>query len=94
MGNISSSPARLTLWLDIPKDCRIRGEFAPGRSGVPDIYLYLAGEGEDTSLHFERAALERFVELAQHLLAAPQDSGSLPSPVTFESSLRDGIRER
>lgn len=96
MGNVllggDSSPAIVSVWLGIPSDCRFQGEFQIGDFGTPDIQVTLGDAADGTIMLFERTALERLVELAQHLLAVEHGSGSSPSRAIVESSLRDGIR--
>lgn len=60
-----------SLWLDIPDDCRIQGEF----TGDRDIQITLGEPDSQQYLLFEREALERFVKLAAELLAVslPED---------------------
>jgi hypothetical protein len=62
------NPPQASIWLDIPDDCRIQGEF----NGDLDIQFTFGvfGSGQQNML-FEREALERFVKLASELLAAP-----------------------
>lgn len=63
-----TTPPQASIWLDIPDDCHIQGEF----TGDRDITITFGtfGQGQQTVL-FEREALQRFVKLANELLAAP-----------------------
>jgi len=63
---VNNSP-QVSVWLDVPDNCRIQGEF-PGARDIPITF----GEfGSTQNLLFEREALERFVKMASNLLAAP-----------------------
>ncbi len=89
-----SNPPQAALWLTIPDNCWMRSEFEVGNGDLPDIKVILGSDSDDTQLVFERKALERFVALAQQMLAVPvtPDSGT---PRTFlESSHGDDIREK
>lgn len=55
------------VWLDIPGDCHISGEF----TGDYDIHVMFGGPRDGVDLLFKRIALERFVALATELLAVP-----------------------
>jgi hypothetical protein len=61
-----SNPPEVSLWLDVPENCQIQGEF----TGDRDILVTFGefGNGQQNVL-FEREALERFVKLASELLA-------------------------
>jgi hypothetical protein len=63
-----SNPPQVSVWLDVPDDCRMQGEF----TGDRDIHIIFGqfGSGQQNVL-FEREALERFVTLANELLAMP-----------------------
>lgn len=54
------NPPEKTVWLDIPEDCRIRGEF----TGDLDIHVMIGNPSDGVNMLFERPALERFVYLA------------------------------
>jgi hypothetical protein len=64
---MSPNPPEKTVWLDIPEDCRIRGEF----TGDLDIHIVFGSSSDGVEMLFERLALERFVHLANELLAVP-----------------------
>lgn len=55
-----SNPPEVALWLSVPDNCRMRGDFEVGDHEAPDTHLV-----------FERDALEQFIELAQRMLAEP-----------------------
>lgn len=59
-------PAK-AVWLDIPDACRMRGEFDPDRR----LEFMFGGLRDGVNVVFERQALERFVTLANTLLAVP-----------------------
>lgn len=62
-----NNPPEASIWLDIPEDCRIQGEF----TGDRDIHITFGKFGQSQqNMLFEREALERFVKLASELLAA------------------------
>ncbi|GAB3432797.1 hypothetical protein [Actinophytocola sediminis] len=63
---IPNAPEK-SVWLDIPDNCRMRGEF----TGDHDIHLMFGNPDDGTNMLFERVALERFVQLANELLALP-----------------------
>ncbi len=54
-----------SVWLDIPRECRIRAEFTGGR----DIQFTIGEWCDGHTMVFERPALEEFVELAGQVLA-------------------------
>jgi len=58
---------QISVWLDIPDTCRMRGEF----TGDLDIQVMFGDSDGRTVMQFERLALERFVRLAGELLAVP-----------------------
>lgn len=92
MGDIRNSPARMSVWVEIPSGCRMRAEFADGDFGATDVHMRLVGDVDETVLRFERAALRRFVELAGRMLGTEHPPGS-PPPTIFDSSAREGIQE-
>jgi hypothetical protein len=61
---IANIPGK-AVWLDIPGDCHISGEF----TGDYDIHVMFGGPRDGVDLLFKRIALERFVALATELLA-------------------------
>ena len=63
---IPNAPEKV-VWLDIPGDCRIRGEF----TGDYDIHIAFGDPKDGVDVLFERPALERFTQLAGELLALP-----------------------
>ena len=82
------------LWLTIPDDCWMRGEFEVSDHTLPDIHILLGSNWDDKHLQFGREALERFVALAQRMLAIPVTSSG-PAPLThLESVHGEEIRER
>ena len=82
------------LWLTIPDDCWMRGEFEVGDQAFPDVHILLGSDWDDKRLQFGREALERFVALAQRMLAIPV-APNAPHPLTrLESVHGDEIRER
>lgn len=89
-----SNPPEAALWLNIPDDCWMRAEFEVGDHDLPDIHVLLGSDSDDKHLMFERTALERFVELAQRMLAVPV-TPEAPTPRTLvDSSYGYGIRDR
>lgn len=62
------NPPHASVWIDVPEDCHIQGEF----TGDLDIQITFGefGGGQQNVL-FEREALERFVKLASELLVVP-----------------------
>lgn len=56
-----------SVWLDIPDDCRMTGEF----TGDYDLHIVFGDLKDGVEMLFERPALERFVKLANELLAVP-----------------------
>jgi hypothetical protein len=67
-----------SIWLDVPEDCRMQAEF----TGDRDIHLTFGEYGNQQNLLFERDALERFVSLANELLAVPlPEDYKAPLPV-------------
>lgn len=71
--------AGVALWLTVPDDCRMRGEFEARDQELPNIHIILGSNRDDQNLLFEREALMRFVELAERLLAIPVSSeGPIP----------------
>jgi hypothetical protein len=74
-----SNPPQISLWLSVPDDCRMRGDVEPGDHDAPDVHVTLGGVGgDDMHLLFERQALERFVALAQRMLAVPDPRAATP----------------
>lgn len=63
---IPNAPEK-SVWLDIPDSCRMRGEF----TGDLDIHVMFGDPNDGVNVLFERPALERFVLLANELLAVP-----------------------
>jgi hypothetical protein len=55
------------VWLDISGDCQISGEF----TGDYDVHVMFGDRQDGVEVLFERLALERFVQLANELLALP-----------------------
>jgi hypothetical protein len=56
-----------SVWLEIPDACGIRGEVTSDL----DFEFMFGGRNDGVELVFTRTALERFVTLANELLAAP-----------------------
>ena len=89
-----SNPPQVALWLSVPGNCRMRGDFEVGVNEAHDIHVILGSNGDDTHLLFEREALERFVELAQRMLAVPRPRiRTAPPPTVLESSYGRGVQE-
>lgn len=88
-----SNPPEAALWLRIPDNCRMRGEFEVGDHALPDIHVLLGNNGDDKHLLFEREALERFVALAERLLAVTVNPDSRVPRTLLESSYGYDIRE-
>lgn len=90
----ASNPPQVAVWLSVPSDCWMRGDFEVGNAEIPDIHVILGSDGDDTHLLFEREALERFVVLAQRMLAVPNSGVSrIPPSTVLESHYGCGIRE-
>jgi hypothetical protein len=72
------------VWLDIPEDCRMSGEL----TGDYDLHIVFGDLKDGVEMLFERPALERFVKLANELLAQPipddpkQDLPTLYAPTS------------
>lgn len=81
-----SSPPEVALWLTVPKDCLMRGEFEAGDLELPNIQFILGSTRDDQNLLFEREALERFVGLAQRMLAIPVSPHEPIPRLALESS--------
>ncbi|GAB3432378.1 hypothetical protein [Actinophytocola sediminis] len=64
-------PEVASLVLDIPDDCRMRGEFTDVQqlTGERDIRVVFGNSGDAIQLRFERPALVRLVQLSVNLLA-------------------------
>lgn len=89
-----SNPPEVALWLSIPDNCRMRADFEVGDNEAPDIHVILGSNGDDTHLLFEREALERFVTLAQRMLAVPDPRTQMISTrAVLDSSYGYDIRE-
>ncbi|MPZ84199.1 MAG: hypothetical protein GEV28_28880 [Actinophytocola sp.] len=80
---MSSNPPEKSVWLDIPEDCRMHGEF----TGDGDVHVVFGDLNDGANVLFERLALERFVQLANELLRSrsrttrrPIYRGSTPRP--------------
>ena len=86
VGMTLSNPPRAALWLNVPGNCRMRSEFEIGDCDLPDIKFILGSDGDDTQLVFERAALERFVQLSQWMLAVPVAPDSPIPPTSLQVS--------
>ena len=86
-----SNPPQIALWLSVPDNCRMRGDFEVGDNEAPDIHIMLGSIGDDTHLLFEREALERFIELAQRMLAIGHPH--VPLRTVLESTYGYDIRE-
>jgi hypothetical protein len=88
------NPPEVALWLRVPDDCRLRGDFEVGNNGKFDVHVALGGNGDDTNLLFERATLVRFVALAQRMLAIPDPHNwTITTRAVLESSPGYEIRE-
>lgn len=80
-----SSRPEAALWLSVPDNCRMRGEFEVGDRTLPDVHILLGSNGDDKHLLFEREALVRFVALAQRMLAIPVSPDSRIPRTLLES---------
>ncbi len=58
---------QVSVFLDIPEGCRMQGAF----TGDLDIQIRFGDPNDGAHVLFEREALERFVGLANTLLAVP-----------------------
>lgn len=88
-----TDPPQLSLWMAVPDRCPMRSDFEVGNDSASDIQVVLGSPGECVSLVFERQALERFLALAQRMLAVPDPRDSAAPPRTaLESSYGEGIR--
>lgn len=77
-------PEVASLVLDIPDDCRMRGEFAalPHLDDDLSIRVVFGNSGDAVQVQFARAALKRLVGLAVDLLAVShQDDPDYEAPV-------------
>lgn len=70
---IPNPPEVASLVLDIPDDCRMRGEFTEVQqlTGERAIRVVFGNSGDAIQVQFERPALKRFVYLAVELLTTP-----------------------
>lgn len=64
---VTTNKPEAAVWLDIPADCRMTGEF----TGDFDLHVVFGDIKDGVEVMFERPALERFVTLANELLAVP-----------------------
>ncbi|MFC4856859.1 hypothetical protein [Actinophytocola glycyrrhizae] len=64
---MTTSRPGAAVWLDIPEDCRMSGEF----TGDHDLHIVFGDVKDGVEMLFERPALERFVKLATELLTLP-----------------------
>ena len=64
---MNSNAPEKSVWVDIPGHCRIQGEF----TGDLDVHVMFGEPGDGVNVLFERRALERLVDLAKELFAAP-----------------------
>ena len=55
------------VWLDIPEDCRVSGEFTADH----DAHIVFGDLRDGVEMHIERPALKRFIQVATELLAQP-----------------------
>lgn len=55
------------VWLDIPEDCRVSGEFTADY----DLHIVFGDLRDGVEMQIQRPALERFVQVATELLAQP-----------------------
>lgn len=62
-----NNPPQVSVWLDVPDDCRMQAEF----TGDRDINVMFGEPSDGVNVLFEREALARFVKLASELLAVP-----------------------
>jgi hypothetical protein len=70
---LGDTPPEVAVWVKIPDRCRLAGEFDPGGGDDLDIHFMLGSPTDDVNLLFEREALRRFINLAEQLLAIPED---------------------
>lgn len=56
-----------SIWLHVPRHCRMAGEFTSDR----DVRIEFGDLAEETSVVFDRIALERFTTLGNKLLEVP-----------------------
>jgi hypothetical protein len=83
---------KASAWIDIPGTCRMRGEF----TGDHDIQVMFGDPDDGVNLLFQRPALERFVKLANELLAVqmPSDSeADLPKLYATDTAVRTVVKE-
>jgi hypothetical protein len=81
---IANSPGK-AVWLDIPGDCHISGEF----TGDHDIHVMFGGPRDGVDLLFKRIALERFVHLVNELLTQPIPDDPATDLPKFRSRTND-----
>ncbi len=79
MSNLSED----TVWVPIPNNCRIVGEFEIGHT-VPHITIF---EGDrDVHLLLEREVLDRVIQLSQQMLAVPEKRDPTLPRIILEST--------
>ncbi|GAB3446321.1 hypothetical protein [Actinophytocola sediminis] len=79
-----------SVWLMIPENCRVSGGFTNNR----DIRVVFGDPADETTVVFERFALERFARLAHELLAVPaydEDPAHLPVIVSPQAPENPGV---
>ena len=64
---MNADSAHPAVWLDIPRSTRLRGTFTADW----DIHLRFGEPDDEVNVVFDRSALARLVEVADHLLAVP-----------------------
>lgn len=79
---MTTNKPEAAVWLDIPEDCRISGEF----TGDLDIHVVFGDVKDGVEMLFERPALERFVTLANELLAVSIPDDPKTDLPTFSAS--------
>lgn len=64
---MTTNKPEAAVWLDIPEDCRISGEFTADY----DLHIVFGDLKDGVEMQFQRSALERFVQVATELLTQP-----------------------
>jgi hypothetical protein len=68
-----NNPPRVIAWLEIPDDCRMKAML----DFDDELRFTLGSQSDDWQyIAFERPALERFVQLAQEVLALPEPAST------------------
>jgi hypothetical protein len=82
---------KASAWIDIPDSCPMRGEF----TGDDDIQVMFGDPNDGVNVLFQRPALERFVQLANELLAVPipEDDSKADLPKLYATDAHTVVKE-